>query len=77
MKPRGFGFKDAWEKYKVEISGGGTRFRGTDQVIHITMLNLICLVDILVEMLKRQLNGCIWNSRGWGGLKGRSPAWRQ
>lgn len=51
----------------MAISGGGgwsKGFRGIDQVIFINMLNLKCLLDILIEMLKRQLNGIVWNSGG-------------
>lgn len=43
---------------KGELSGGGgwnKRFRDTVQVNYINMLNLKCLLDILIEMLQRQL----------------------
>lgn len=38
---------------KVKISGNEARFRDTDQVIN--MLNLKCLLDIQVEMLRKEL----------------------
>lgn len=40
---------------KVKISGNEARFRDTDQVIYINMLNLKCLLDIQVEMLRKEL----------------------
>ena len=51
-------------RIKVEMSGGGARFRGTDQVTYINMLNIKCLLDVQVKMLRKQLNRRVWSSKG-------------